>query len=147
MNFISTSDTTKVVSVSRRVRNERLQISAPETVARYNRFMGGADKHDKLRSTFSFGKRHKLKKYYVKLLLFLVDISLTSSWSYYKLVNEEKLKKNEESKADFFLCVAQAMGCPTTDWAAKYKLHRGRPYNLRQKSTRNGAIEDCLPTT
>jgi hypothetical protein len=71
--------------------------------------MGGVDKHDKLRSTFSFGKRHKLKKYYVKLLLFLVDISLTNSWLYYKLVNEEKLKKNGESRADFFLCVAQAI--------------------------------------
>jgi len=33
VNFISTSDTTKVVSVSRRVQNERLQISAPQTVA------------------------------------------------------------------------------------------------------------------
>jgi hypothetical protein len=107
------------VSVSRRVRNERLQISAPETVAQYNCFMGGVDKHDKLRSTFSLGKRHKLKKYYVKLLLFLVDISLTSSWSYHKLVNEEKLKKNGESRADFFLSVSQAMRCPTTDWAAK----------------------------
>jgi hypothetical protein len=35
---------------------------APLTVARYNRIMGGVDKHDKLRSTFSLGKRHKLKK-------------------------------------------------------------------------------------
>jgi len=118
---------TKVVSVFRRVRNERLQISAPETVARYNSFMGGVDEHDKLRSAFSLGKRHKLKKYYVKLLLFLVDVSLTNSWLYYKLVNEEKLKKNGESRADFFLSVAQAMGCPTTDWEAKHKLHRGRP--------------------
>jgi hypothetical protein len=138
---------TKVVSVFRRVRNERLQISAPETVARYNSFMGGVDEHDKLRSAFSLGKRHKLKKYYVKLLLFLVDVSLTNSWLYYKLVNEEKLKKNGESRADFFLSVAQAMGCPTTDWEAKHKLHHGRPYNMRQRNTQNGAIEDYLPTT
>jgi hypothetical protein len=147
VNFISTSDTMKVVSVLRRIRNERVQISALETVARYNRFMGGVDKHDKLRSMFSLGKRHKLKKYYVKLVLFLVDISLTNSWLYYKLVNEEKLKRNGESRADFFLSLAQAMVCQTTYWEAKYKLHRGQPYNLRQRNTRKEVIDDYLPMT
>jgi len=61
VNFISTADTTKTVTVTRRVRNEKVQIPAPETVARYNQFMGGVDKHDKLHSTFSLGISHKLK--------------------------------------------------------------------------------------
>ena len=62
VNFISTSDATEVVNVMRRIRNLNVLTPAPLTVARYNRIMGGVDKHDKLRSTFSLGKRHKLKK-------------------------------------------------------------------------------------
>jgi hypothetical protein len=27
--------------------------------------MGGVDRHDRLRSTFSLGKKHKFKKYYI----------------------------------------------------------------------------------
>jgi len=60
--------------------------------------MGGVDKHDKLRSTFSLGKQHKLKKYYVKWLLFLVDIALTNSWLYYKLVHEDITKQGGKSR-------------------------------------------------
>ncbi len=89
VNFISTADSTTVKSVQRRFNNENLQIPAPEVVCQYNKYMGGVDKHDKLRSTFALGKHHKLKKYYVKLTLFLMDIMLTNSWIYYKLVNPE----------------------------------------------------------
>ena len=63
--------------------------------------MGGVDKHDKLRSPFALGKHHKFKKYYVKLMLFLVDIALTNSWIYYKMVNLDSTS-GSESRADFF---------------------------------------------
>ena len=56
VNFISTSDTTEVVNVMRQIRYLKVLIPAPLTVAHYNRFMGGVDKHDKLHSTFSLGK-------------------------------------------------------------------------------------------
>jgi hypothetical protein len=56
-----------------------------------------------------------LKKYYVKLLLFLVDITLTSSWLYYKVVHEDITQQGEEASADFFLSVAQAMVCQNTE--------------------------------
>ncbi len=56
VNFISTSDTTEVVKVMRQIRYLKVLITAPLTVARYNRFMGGVNKHDKLCSTFSLGK-------------------------------------------------------------------------------------------
>ncbi len=65
--------------------------------------MGGVDKHDKLRSTFALGKHHKFKKYYVKLMLFLVDIALTNSWMYYKMVNLDSTS-GSELRADFFYC-------------------------------------------
>jgi hypothetical protein len=56
VNFNSTLDTTKVVNIMRRIRNLKVLIPAPQTVARYNRFLGGVDKHNKLRSKFSLGE-------------------------------------------------------------------------------------------
>jgi hypothetical protein len=64
--------------------------------------MGGVDKHDKLWSSFALGKHHKLKKYYIKLMLFLFDIALTNSWIYYKMVNPDSASESE-LRADFFI--------------------------------------------
>jgi hypothetical protein len=101
VNFISTADTTNISSIERRIGNNKVTVRAPEVVVNYNKYMGGVDKHDKLRSTFALGKHHKFKKYYVKLMLFLVDIALTNSWIYYKMVNPDSTG-GSESRADFF---------------------------------------------
>jgi hypothetical protein len=58
----------------------------------YN-IMGGVDRHDRLRSSFSLCKTHKFHKYYVKLFLFLLDVGLTNAWIYYKIANPESTKK------------------------------------------------------
>jgi hypothetical protein len=121
VNFISTADTTEIVSVERRIKNEKVKVPAPVVVKNYNKYMGGVDKHDKLRSTFSLGKHHKFKKYYVKLMLFLVDVAMTNSWIYYKLINPDKCKKSE-ARADYFLSIAQHLVRPGYDWSAKYKV-------------------------
>ena len=98
-----------------------MQLSAPAVVKNYNMYMGGVDRHDKLRSTFSLGKHHKFKKYYVKLMLFIMDIALMNSWIYYKLTKPTKCKESE-ARADFFLSMAEHLVCPGYDWAAKYKV-------------------------
>ena len=121
VNFISTADTTEMVSVERRIKNEKVEVPAPSVVKNYNMYMGGVDKHDKLRSTFALGKHHKFKKYYVKLMLFLVDIAMTNSWIYYRMTNPSKCKKSE-SRANFFLAIAEHLVRPGYDWAAKYKV-------------------------
>jgi len=48
VNFISTADTTDIVSIERRIRNEKVSIPAPLGVKIYNKYIGGVDKHDKL---------------------------------------------------------------------------------------------------
>ncbi len=121
VNFVSTADMTDMVFVERKVKNEKIKIPAPEVVKNYNLCMGGVDKHDKLRSTFALGKHHKFKKYYVKLMLFLMDIAMTNSWIYYKLVNPSKCRKNE-SRADYFLSIAEHLVRPGFDWATKNKV-------------------------
>jgi hypothetical protein len=90
------------------VQNKKSNIPAPEVVWNCNKFVGGVDKHDKLQSTFALGKQHKFKKYCVKLLLFLVDVALASSWIYYKLASPGAVKK-EESRANIFLMLAKEM--------------------------------------
>jgi hypothetical protein len=133
VNLISSTDTTAVGSVKRRVQNKKVDIQAPEVVINYNKYMGGVDKHDKLQSTFALGKQHKFKKYYIKLLPFLMDIALTNSWIYFKMANSEEAKGNE-SCADFFVQIATEMVRQDVDGAAKYKIRRN--VNVRRSSRR-----------
>jgi hypothetical protein len=114
VHFISTADTTDIVQVQRKSGAEKIYVSAPMAVANYNKYMGGVDRHDRLRSTFSLCKHLKFKKYYVKLLLFLLDVGLTNAWVYYKLCNEELCNK-EVARADFFQALAEGMGNTKTN--------------------------------
>jgi hypothetical protein len=59
VNLISTADVTAMGFVRRRIGNTKVDIKAPEAVVNYNKYMGGVDKHDKLRNSFALGKRHK----------------------------------------------------------------------------------------
>jgi hypothetical protein len=65
VHFVSTADTTSMTSVKRRVGNKKEDMPTPDSVKNYNKYMGGKDRHDRLCSTFSLGKRHKFKKNYV----------------------------------------------------------------------------------
>ncbi len=80
--------------------------------------------------TFALGKQHKLKKYYVKLLLFLVDVALTNSWIYYKLSNPGTVKK-EESRADFFLMLANVIFRQDIDWCKTYQIKTSTGLNRK----------------
>jgi hypothetical protein len=108
VNVISTADTMEMGFVRRRIGNTKVDVEAPEAIVNYNKYMSGVDKHDRLRNSFALGKRHKYKKYYVKLMLFLIDIALTNAWIYYKMANTEEADM-DESRADFFMKIASEM--------------------------------------
>jgi hypothetical protein len=60
--FVSTADTTDIVTVNRKIGSSKVDVRAPSAVAKYNKFMGGVDHHDCLHSTFSLCKKHHFKK-------------------------------------------------------------------------------------
>jgi hypothetical protein len=145
VNFISTSDTTAIQSVQRRVGCEKQQVPAPEIVCNYNKYMGGIDRHDRLQSTFSLGKQHKFKKYYVKLMLFLVEIALTNAWIYYQMANDQVGEKAGD-RADFYIRIASDMIRQNLDFEALYKVRAQGNRTLRPwRNTRydeSGTNED-----
>jgi hypothetical protein len=44
--FVSTADTTEIVTVNRRIGSTKVNVVAPLAIANYNKFMGGVDCHD-----------------------------------------------------------------------------------------------------
>jgi hypothetical protein len=92
-----------------------MDVTAPVAIKNYNKFMGGVDRHDMLRSLFSLCKAHKFRKYFVKLFLFILDVGLTNAWIYCNLSNPESTKKYG-SRADFFQSVAEAMVNVNANW-------------------------------
>jgi hypothetical protein len=115
VHFFSTANTTDIVMVNMKSGANQIAFSAPMAVANYNKYIGGVDCHDRLRSTFSLCKHHKFKKYHVKLLLLIVDIGLTNVWVYYKMCHEETCSK-EGAQADFFQAIAESMVNAQTNW-------------------------------
>jgi hypothetical protein len=149
VHFISTADSTKVVSVNRRIGRDKMEVSAPIAVKKYNKFMGGVDRHDRLRSTFSLCKKHKFKKYYVKLFLFLLDVAVTNAWIYYKLTNKEHGEK-DGSRADFYQSLAESLVNVNIDWKDRYrecekKGNVGDDKGELQGTSSFVPTEDCRP--
>jgi hypothetical protein len=56
--------------------------------------MQAVDRHDQLRQTFSLSDRHGFKKYYIKIILGLMDMALVNAYIHYALVHPEECKKN-----------------------------------------------------
>jgi len=126
-----------IKSVQRRVGCEKQQVPAPEIVCNYNKYTGGIDGSDRLRATFSLGKQHKFKKYYVKLMLFLVDIALINAWIYYQMANDQVGGKAGD-RADFYICIASEMIRQDLDFEALYKVRAQGNRTLRpRQNTRN----------
>jgi hypothetical protein len=107
---------------------------APMAIKNYNKFMGGVDCHERLRSNFSLGKRHSFHKYYMKLFLSLCDNRFTNAWIYYHLSNP-KWTEWYGSRADFFEAIAEALVNHQINWAEKGLLQDS--YNDAQLENTN----------
>ena len=109
VHLISTADGCQTSDVSRQIGGSRGKIKAPVAVKNYNKNMQGVDRHDQLRARFSLADRHQFKKYYVKLMLGLMDIALTNAWIAYKMVNMKTMKPTKTWRYDFMDGMADDM--------------------------------------
>jgi hypothetical protein len=66
-----------------------VEVPAPMAVKMYNKYMGGVDRHDQLRTLFALGKKLKFRKYYVKLFFLLFDVGMPNAWIHYRNVIQE----------------------------------------------------------
>jgi hypothetical protein len=79
--------------VSCQIGKDKCDVPAPKTVKSYNAYTQGINHHDLLQVMLSLRKQHGFKKWYVKLWLALIDISLTYANIFYFLANQELKKK------------------------------------------------------
>ena len=86
---------------------------APRAVGSYNRFMQAVDRHDQLRQLFSLSSRHGFKKYYIKIMLGIIDMVLVNSFILFKMTNEEKCQ-SRSARYDFMDSIAEAL--MSNDW-------------------------------
>jgi len=113
VHFLTSADGTVTNEVSRRIGRCDKKVKAPICIKRYNHGMQAVDRHDQLRQTFSLASRHGFKKYYVKIILGLIDMALVNAWIHYELVNPEDCKK-DTARYDFMDSLAEAL--LMTDW-------------------------------
>ncbi|MGH7974333.1 MAG: hypothetical protein ACREBR_02310, partial [bacterium] len=119
VHMLSTADGTENGSVTRRIGGQQQPVRAPVIVKHYNNSMQAVDRHDQLRALFSLCKRHGFKKYYVKIILALIDIALTNAAIHYFLANPaDDGKRKDDARADFLESIANAMIDPSTMWTS-----------------------------
>jgi len=115
--MLSTADgTTESSGVKRREKDKRNMIPAPKCLQLYNKKMGGVDRHDEIRSTFSVHERHTFRRWYVQLYLCLLDVASANAKLCYGLKNPQLQKKNKEWGAEFFEKISDMLISDETDW-------------------------------
>jgi hypothetical protein len=67
---------------------------------------------------FPWARSTSLKKKYLKLFLFLLNVAITNAWIYYKLSNP-KVSEGKRSRADFYQQLAEILANPNMAWKDK----------------------------
>ena len=77
--------------------------------------------HNESRSAFSFCGCHEFKKYYIKLLLVLIDMAMMNASMHYFLRNPDKVGVDKQwQRATFSADIADALLDTMTDWRSQY---------------------------
>eukprot|EP00978_Attheya_sp_CCMP212_P002546 scaffold5157_cov34-Attheya_sp.AAC.2 len=120
VHMLSTADGTKMGSVQHQIGSVSQTVQAPLVVPRYNNGMQGVDRHDQLRNLFALSKRHQFQKYYMTLIMGLIDFALVNANIHYHMVHPV-LKKSNEHRAVFMesLC----LGLRSANWRQLQEAH------------------------
>jgi len=95
-----------LVNTFRRISATHVQVNQPHCAAQYSRFMGGVDRFDQQRSSYTVGR--PAKKYWKYLLWFLVNSSIVNAWVLYMKTSTRNNRKKYE-QIDFRLELAEAL--------------------------------------
>ena len=103
-----TNDTSKskeTTSVSRwsKASKERIKVSCPVILAEYNKFMGGVDIMDQMKSYYELDRRSR-SRFYIRIFYDLLDIAVVTAFRIY-----QQLELPEMSLHDFKDCVAKSL--------------------------------------
>ena len=101
--------------VQRKVGRSAMKVVAPVAVARYNEFMQAVNHHNQLQVQFSSCSRHGFKKYYIKIILALLDMAITNVMIHYFMASPEKIHA-VESQAEYMDELVDAMLDKSTRW-------------------------------
>ena len=143
VQMITTADgSANRAQVSRQVGKDVVYVNAPQCLERYNQLMQGVDRHDQMRALFSLVNRHGFKKYYVKIILGLIDMAITNAWIHYKMVNKE-LCKNPRERYYFMDRLADSL--LETKWKEFNSSQAGRVTDSVFQSLCNVADDDATP--
>ena len=123
VHMLSTADGTQISSVERQIGSNLQKVNAPIVVRRYNQGMQGVDRHDQLRTLFSLATRHQFQKYYMTLIMALIDFALVNAHIHYHMAHPA-LKKSKEHRANFMQILSDSIR--NANWHALQSNHHQR---------------------
>eukprot|EP00978_Attheya_sp_CCMP212_P001189 scaffold2466_cov40-Attheya_sp.AAC.2 len=120
VHMLSTADGTKIGSVQRQIGSVSQTVKAPVVVPRYNKGMQGVDRHDQLRNLFALSQRHQFQKYYMTLIMALIDFAVVNANIHYHMVHPI-LKQSSEHRAIFMQSLS--LGLRNANWRQLQEAH------------------------
>jgi hypothetical protein len=104
------TDPEAVSTVLRRNKDgTRSSVSCPESVQRYNSYMGGVDMFDARRKTYSCSR--KSRKWWLRLFYFLLDAAVTNAYILYKESNHTPALTMKEFVLKICECLVASTNC------------------------------------
>lgn len=104
------TDPEAVSTVLRRNKDgTRSSVSCPESVQRYNSYMGGVDMFDARRKTYSCSC--KSRKWWLRLFYFLLDAAVTNAYILYKESNHTPALTMKEFVLKICECLVASTNC------------------------------------
>ena len=88
--MLSSCDSTGVDVVKRQSGRNKVTISCPVVVNKYNENMQAVDQFNGLISLFSLGESHTFTKYYKKIAMVLMDFVLVNAYLHRKIHHEQE---------------------------------------------------------
>ncbi|CAF4506482.1 unnamed protein product [Rotaria sp. Silwood2] len=110
------------------IQKGQTQVEKPTCVYEYNNTMGGVDMTDQLMATYSI-PRKGLKKYYKKIFMILLDLSILNSYHLYK-VKTQQTSNNVMTQLQFRIALVRSLlEQNLQDNLPGHLVKRGRPSN------------------